>query len=184
MAAIHDAAIAEVLEVGLGRMTMEGIARRAGAAKTSLYRRWTSPHDLLLDALRDAFPQEVPSPASDDLRGDLIEALRQMVGWMGSPQARAVAAIMTERDRHPGLAEALFERVFEPRGGRFTRTVLRHYAACGAIDGALVTPVVADIGEALVIKYFTDTGVPPDDDTITAIVDQAVLPAVGAPLGR
>ncbi|MFC7326586.1 TetR/AcrR family transcriptional regulator [Marinactinospora rubrisoli] len=179
MAAIHEAAIAEVTEVGLGRMTMEGISRRAGAAKTSLYRRWSSPHDLLLDALHATFPQEEPSPATDDLRRDLIGALRRMVVWLGSPQARAVAAIMTERDLHPGLAEELFERVFEPRGGRFTRTVLRHYAERGAIDPALVTAVVEDIGEALVIKRFNDTGELPDDTVITAIVDQAILPAVG-----
>ena len=37
--AIHAAALAEVADVGFAGLTMEGIARRAETAKTSLYRR-------------------------------------------------------------------------------------------------------------------------------------------------
>lgn len=177
--AIHAAVLAELAEVGLGRLTMEGIARRAGTAKTSLYRRWSSPHEVLLDAIHDEHPQEVPSPAADDLRGDLLRALRQLVAWSRSPTAAAVAAIMAERRRYPELAAALYERVFDARGGRFTLTVLRHYAERGRIDPGRVTPVVADIGEALVFKYMLDADEAPDEARLAAIVDQAILPALG-----
>ncbi|XTZ14806.1 TetR/AcrR family transcriptional regulator [Micromonospora echinospora] len=177
--AIHAAALVEVVDVGLGGLTMEGIARRAATAKTSLYRRWSSPRELLLDALHDAHPQEEPSPGADDLRGDLIRALRQLTDWLATPAARAVAEIMMERHRHPDLVEAIYARVFDPRGGTFTQTVLRHYAARGRLDPGRITPVVADIGEALVLKHSTDTGRLPDDDMLAAIVDQAILPAVG-----
>ncbi|WP_416905872.1 hypothetical protein [Micromonospora echinospora] len=77
------------------------------------------------------------------------------------------------------LVEAIYTRVFDPRGGTFTQTVLRHYAARGRLDPGRITPVVADIGEALVLKHSTDTGRLPDDDMLAAIVDQAILPAVG-----
>jgi AcrR family transcriptional regulator len=176
---IHAAALAELAEVGLGRLTMEGIARRAETAKTSLYRRWSSPHDVLLDAIHDEHPQEVPSPAADDLRGDLLRALRQLVEWSKTPTAAAVAAILAERGRYPELARALYDRVFEARGGRFTLTVLRHYADRGRFDAGLLTPVVADIGEALVFKYALDVGEMPDEARLAAIVDQAILPALG-----
>ncbi|MFC3995276.1 TetR/AcrR family transcriptional regulator [Nocardiopsis sediminis] len=177
--AIHEAAIAELLETGLGRLTMEGIARRAGTAKTSLYRRWSAPHELLLDAFQREFPQEVPSPSADDLRGDLIRSLKLMRDWMGSPMARAVAAVVTERERHPELVDAVYRQVFDAKGGRFTRTVLLHYAERGAFDPGLVTPVVADIGEALLFKQGFDSDALPGDDVIAAIVDQAILPALG-----
>ncbi|MGI5213496.1 TetR/AcrR family transcriptional regulator C-terminal ligand-binding domain-containing protein [Plantactinospora sp. CA-290183] len=179
--AIHAAVLAEVADVGVSGLTMEGIARRAATAKTSLYRRWTSPRELLLEALLDAHPQEVPSPGADDLRGDLLGALRQMVAWLDTPAAYAVMAIMMERRRHPDLVDALYARVFDARGGTFTRTVLGHYAARGLVDPDLVTPVVADIGEALVLKHRTDMGRLPDESTLAAIVDQAILPAVGFP---
>lgn len=182
---IHAAALAELAAVGLGRLTMEGIARRAGTAKTSLYRRWSAPHDVLLDAIHREHPQEVPSPAADDLRGDLLRALRQLVAWLGTPTAAAVGAIMAERRQRPELAQALFERVFDARGGRFTLTVLRFYAARGRIDPARITPIVADIGEALVLKLALDADAPPSEEQLAAIVDQAILPALGLdPAGR
>ncbi|GAA4930307.1 TetR/AcrR family transcriptional regulator C-terminal ligand-binding domain-containing protein [Streptomonospora halophila] len=153
--AVYTAALEETAELGLARVTMEGIARRADTAKTSLYRRWSSPEDIVLRALYRAYPVEQPSPGADDLRGD------------------------SEAQRRPDLHERLYAEVFDARGSRFTRTVLRHYADNGQIDPARLTPVVADIGEALMLKYGIDSMELPGDDYIAAIVDQAILPAVG-----
>ncbi|OQO93951.1 TetR family transcriptional regulator [Saccharomonospora piscinae] len=181
VAAVRAAVVEELAEVGLGKLTMEGIAHRAGTAKTSLYRRWDSPQAVLLDALRAEFPQERPRTTSDDLRQDLIDALALMVRWMATPTARAVASVLAERDRYPELADAIYAHVFDSKGGRFTSTVLRHYADAGALDPALLTPVVADIGEALVLKLAFDSDELPTEHTLAAIVDQAILPAVGFP---
>ncbi|MBE1486699.1 TetR/AcrR family transcriptional regulator [Plantactinospora soyae] len=177
--AIHAAVLAEVAKVGVDGLTMEGIAKSAATAKTSLYRRWPSPRELLLDALYEAHPEELPSPGADDLRGDLIRALQQLVAWMVEPAGNAVRVIMLERHRHPDLVEALYNRVFKGHGSTFTYTVLRHYAEQGQIDPELITPVVRDIGEALVFKHVTDADDLPDDDKLAAIVDQAILPAIG-----
>jgi AcrR family transcriptional regulator len=178
LTALHDAALAELDEVGLGRLSMEGIARRAGTAKTTLYRRWSTPGAVLLDAIAAAYPVEKPSPAADDLRGDLIAALELMVEWSRHPTARAVQAIIMERHRHPDLVAGL-QGVFDRAGRRFTATVLHHYARLGQLDPALVTPVVEDIGEALVLKHAVDTGEEPTPQRLAEIVDHAVLPAVG-----
>lgn len=179
--AIHEAALAETVEHGVGRLTMEGIARRAGTAKTSLYRRWSTPEDIVIEALYRVYPREEPSPAADDLRGDLIKSLQLMRdSIMGSQYGAALGALLEESRRRPDLHERLYGEVFDPRGGRFTRSVLEHYAQHGHVDPARLTPVVVDIGEALLIKYAIDTFDPPDDDYIAAIVDQVILPAVGA----
>ncbi|WP_327148078.1 TetR/AcrR family transcriptional regulator [Nocardia sp. NBC_01329] len=180
VATARAAVVEELIEVGLAKLTMDGIAQRAGIAKTSLYRRWGSPRAVLLDALRADFPQERPTPApTDDLRHDLLEALRLMVAWLATPTARATSAVLTERERYPELAEAIYREVFEPKGGRFTTTVLRHYAGTGLIDPARLTAVVLDIGEALVLKFALDSGELPGESTLADIVDQAILPAVG-----
>jgi AcrR family transcriptional regulator len=178
LAALHEAVLAELDEVGLGRLSMEGIARRAGTPKTTLYRRWSAPGEVLLDAIAAAYPVEAPSPAADDLRGDLIAALELMLEWSRHPTTRAVQAIIMERHRHPDLVAGL-QGVFDSAGRRFTATVLHHYARVGHIDPALVTPVVEGIGEALVIKHGIDTGEEPTTQRLAEIVDQAILPAVG-----
>ncbi|MQM25708.1 TetR/AcrR family transcriptional regulator [Glycomyces albidus] len=182
--AIYTAAIAEAAESGPGRLTMDAIAKRAATARTTLYRRWSDPVDLLLDALAERHPREQPAPGADDLRGDLIAALRLMVDWGFSPAGRAVLAILADPARDPAVVQALWERVFDRHGGTFTQTVLRHYADRGALDPARLTPVVLDIGEAMVTKRIMDTGEAPDDDYLAAIVDQAILPAAGLPPQR
>jgi Tetracyclin repressor-like, C-terminal domain len=90
----------------------------------------------------------------------------------------AVHAVQAERHRHPEFADALYSRVFEPAGRRFTATVLHHYAEVGQLDPALITPVVEDIGEALVMRHAIDTGEEPTPQRLAEIVDQAILPAV------
>ncbi|MBB6556884.1 TetR/AcrR family transcriptional regulator [Nonomuraea rubra] len=177
--AIHDAALEEVVEVGAGRLTMDGIARRAATPRSTLYRRWSDPIEVLLDALYHQHPVEEPTPGATDLRGDLIRSLRLMVEWAFSPAGRAVSAILTDPKSVALMSEALFERVFASRGGTFTRTVLEHYADRGHFPATLLTPVVTDIGEALVTKHLIDAGTPPSDDYLAAIVDQAILPALG-----
>ncbi|MEU4447258.1 TetR/AcrR family transcriptional regulator [Actinosynnema sp. NPDC050801] len=181
--AIHEAALAELAEVGLGQLSMEGIARRASTAKTVLYRRWASPHELLVDAVAQAHPVEVPTATADDLRTDLIAALTVLTDWMPTPAATAVLAIISERHRYPALAEALYTEVFDPRGGTFTSTVLRHYAANGGLDPRRLTPITTQIGEAMVFKLSMDLGRVPTRDELAAIVDEALLPALGFPPG-
>ncbi|WP_280435991.1 TetR/AcrR family transcriptional regulator [Nocardia carnea] len=179
VAAVHAAVVEEVVDVGMGKLTMDGIAQRAGIAKTSLYRRWDNPQAVLLDAARGGFPQDNAEPVlTGDLRRDLIEALRLMVAWMATPTAQVTGMILTERARYPELAEAVYRDVFEPKGGRFTTVVLQHFAESGRIDPAVITPVVLDIGEALVLKYLLDAGSLPGDSTLVDIVDQVILPAV------
>lgn len=161
-------------------LTVEGVARRASVAKTSIYRHWRTVDDLLLEALAEVYPVEVPTPGGGDLRADLLRSLKLLADWLTGPTAVVVAAILTERGRRPDLVDGLYRRVFETHGGRFTRTVMDHYAELGEIDARLVTPVVADIGEALVIKHQIDTGTIPDAAARADIVDQAILPALGA----
>lgn len=177
--AIYTAAVEEAAQGGPARLTMDAIAKRAATPRSTLYRRWSDPLDLLLDALADRHPVEQPAPSADDLRGDLIASLRLMCDWAASPAGRAVMAILADPARDPAVVDALFERVFARRGGTFTQTVLRHYADNGRIDPARLTPVVLDIGEAMVAKRMMDTGADPGDTYLQAIVDQAILPAVG-----
>lgn len=184
IAAIHEAVILETAETGVSGLTMEGIARRAGTAKTVLYRRWQTPEDILLEAMQGYYPQEIPTPSADDLRGDLVGALMLFRDFADSPLGRALFAVIAETGRYPELHRRIWDGVFEARGGRFTATVLRHYAAVGKIDPARVTTLVIDIGEAMVIKYLLDNQRLPDRPYIESVVDQMILPVLDQPARR
>lgn len=74
-------------EVGFGGMSMDVVAERAGVAKATIYRRWSSKEALVLAALRSAIGplDDVDlGTVRDDLEaylGDLVERMRS--GKMG-----------------------------------------------------------------------------------------------------
>lgn len=71
-------------EVGINGMSMDVLAERAGVSKTTIYRRWTSKEQLVLDALRSAMGplDDVDTGSvSSDLRAYLIELGERM--WRG-----------------------------------------------------------------------------------------------------
>lgn len=179
--AIHQAVLLEVAETGLPGLTMEGIARRAETAKTSLYRRWTSPEDILIEALRERYPRENPTAGAVDLRGDLVAAIGLMRELMGDRiLGPAMLAANSEAMVRPELHRRMWSEVYDPQGERFTRRVMEHYAALGHIELAKVNDLTADIGESLMLKYAVDhPGELPPKGYEERIVDEVLLPVLG-----
>ncbi|MFD6415151.1 TetR/AcrR family transcriptional regulator [Streptomyces sp. NPDC060194] len=106
--AIRDAVFAEMAAVGYGRLSIEGVARRAGVGKTAVYRRWRSKLHLVLDLLSAVAVDGLPCPDTGSLEGDLrllyevgSRALLHPVAGQVIPDLQAEAA------RNPEIAEAL-----------------------------------------------------------------------------
>ncbi|GLH99317.1 TetR/AcrR family transcriptional regulator [Phytohabitans aurantiacus] len=179
--AIYDSVLAELAEVGLGRLTMEGIAARAGTGKMPLYRRWASPHDLLLEAVRNLLATVAPNdgalPDTGSLREDLMILLNHPRDVMAGPVGPAISAVISERHRYPALIGAISNRIF----GTHTRieAVLRRAAERGEIDAERITPHVCLAGPALLILCYLVEGKPPARTEMNAIIDSVVLPALG-----
>ncbi|NYF15291.1 AcrR family transcriptional regulator [Microbacterium sp. AK009] len=91
--AVLDATVDLLEEVGYGATTIEGIARRAGVGKQTIYRWWGgSKADLILEAFIGVGPERVPAPDTGSLRGDLLAILEP------------VFARSADRDRGTSLA--------------------------------------------------------------------------------
>src|SRR5918994_587654 len=60
--AIRGAVFEELAAVGYARMSIEGIARRAGVGKTAVYRRWRSKLHLVLDVVSALAVMGLPVP--------------------------------------------------------------------------------------------------------------------------
>ncbi|MGX1270351.1 TetR/AcrR family transcriptional regulator [Streptomyces phaeoluteigriseus] len=106
--AIRAAVFEELATVGYARMSIEGIARRAGVGKTAVYRRWRSKLHLVLDIVSAIAVQGLPAPQTGSLEGDLrvlyevtSRALRHPVASQIIPDLQAEAA------RNPEIAEAM-----------------------------------------------------------------------------
>jgi AcrR family transcriptional regulator len=95
----------EVLDQdGLPGFAMEAVARRAGASKATLYRRWPTVGALLVDAM-DATFQPFPVPDTGRVDNDVAQLLTAFVTLLEhTPFPRLLAAFIDAAERDPTLA--------------------------------------------------------------------------------
>jgi AcrR family transcriptional regulator len=105
--AVLQAALEELAEGGYAALTFESVARRAGVHKTTLYRRWGTRENLLLDAMLERGRELVPIPDTGSLREDLLEYGRAIAANVRAPEAEAlVRAAASVGDSEAELAQA------------------------------------------------------------------------------
>jgi AcrR family transcriptional regulator len=130
--AILDAAIDLFVEQGFEAMSMEGIADRAGVGKTTIYRRWQSKEDLVVDAI-DELIMDVEPPDTGSLRRDLVELLTQLQVVLTSSRAGEVFPRMIPHVAGgTPLGRVYLQRVIEPRFVML-RSTLRHAVGRGEL---------------------------------------------------
>ena len=76
-----DAALQLVEEVGLGALSIDAIAARAGVSKATIYRRWSSKEELVVDAVVSLVSAVQPT-MTGDLREELVTTLRRLRAFM------------------------------------------------------------------------------------------------------
>ncbi len=116
--AIRAAVFAELAAVGYARMSIEGIARRAGVGKTAVYRRWKSKLHLVLDLVSAVAAQGLPAPATGSLYGDVRALIEVLARALRHPVAsQVIPDLLVEAVRSPELAEAVRTVLLDPRHG-------------------------------------------------------------------
>ena len=172
---ILTATISVLAEVGYDRLTMDAVARQAQASKATLYRRWETKANLVIDALAST---KGPTSNVDTgtLRGDLIETFCGHNG-LTDPQLVAVfASVITAIGRDAEFAAA-FRDAFVHAKMAATAAVWERAAARGELregaDIALIAPALAGI----VLHRVLMLGEAPSKDLITRVIDQIILPA-------
>ena len=114
--AILEAAAELLLQRGLGAVSMDEVAERAGVSKATIYRWWPSKETLALDALVAWAAASAPARDTGSLRGDLLALVR---GWVREvrrrPFGRVIAALILEAQSDPAFAEAYRTHFAEPR---------------------------------------------------------------------
>jgi AcrR family transcriptional regulator len=181
--AIFQATLDELAERGYAKLTMEGVAARARAGKASLYRRWPTRVELVMDAVSHALPD--PSAPSDtgSLRGDLLATLRVTAELLAGPAGEALRGVLSDVLRDP-VHTARARRRSQGSGRRAMAEIARRAADRGEIDPAAITPRRLEAGLALLRQHVLFGSVPVPDEVIVEIVDEVVIPLLTAPPGR
>jgi AcrR family transcriptional regulator len=116
-AAILAATLDLLGEVGYESVTVRAIAQRAGAGLATLYRRWPTKEDLVIDAVLSF--EDVPSLPDPDSDAEPVDVLVDLVGGLVNvlqgPRRGLVPNLLGQLPTNPALAEALRARLVLPR---------------------------------------------------------------------
>jgi AcrR family transcriptional regulator len=181
--AILEAAYVELSEVGYSTFSVEGVAARARTGKASIYRRWPTKQELVLDALCARLPTPQQCGLELQLKDSVTtaDALRMVArtisGILSSPDGCVMRAIKCEAVTDPTLAQAIDERFQAPRREAML-ALLQRGVDRGEVRPEAVTPIVADVLPAVLTHRIVMQREPVTERTITAIMEQVLIPLI------
>ncbi|RJQ69916.1 TetR family transcriptional regulator [Pseudonocardiaceae bacterium YIM PH 21723] len=94
--AVREAVLAAALDLmnsdGLAAASVAAIAERTGVHPTTIYRRWGTHAELIVDALSQQLDAALPLPDTGSVRSDLIEFFRSLAVYLDTPVSRSFSA--------------------------------------------------------------------------------------------
>jgi AcrR family transcriptional regulator len=143
--AILDAAAELLLRRGLGEVSMDAVAKRAGVSKATIYRWWPTKERLALDALLDWTDATAPPRDTGSLRGDVLALVRPWVREIRRrPFGPVIAALVNEAQTDPEFADAYRTHFVEPRR-QAMRAVFARGVQRGEVPADLQVEVALDL---------------------------------------
>jgi AcrR family transcriptional regulator len=106
---ILDSTVAVLAEQGYEGMTIDLVAAHAGMARATVYRRWPTKADLVVDAVSHLSRGDVDvehMPDTGTLRGDMLAMIRPLDEEQQQVRIQAVVALMAAARTNDRLAAA------------------------------------------------------------------------------
>jgi AcrR family transcriptional regulator len=177
--AIAAAARTLLQEQGLAGLTIEAIARRAGVARATVYRRWPNQDALLRHLLR-GLVRDYPIPDRGHVRDDLIELLQDQLSVLERGAGNLHASLGAQAWVDPGAGEILRDLIQHRRAAVdavLQRAIQRHQIR-GEIDTELALCL---LWGPVYYRYLSARAVnePIERDFIARLVD-SVLSGIAA----
>jgi AcrR family transcriptional regulator len=177
---ILDAALATLAEAGYSGLTLNGLAVRAGVAKTTILRRWPSKAAVAAAAVERLALQTVEIPEHGALRADLEALVTGALHVFTRGSGSFVPRLIRESGHHPEIADLLLTVIRTRRSAYrrvLSRAVARHELDPDADQDLIIDLLVGPVWTRLLI-----TREPISDADVDGIVD-AVLRAYPPPPG-
>ncbi len=143
-------------ESGYAGFRLEALAGRAGAAKTTILRRWPSKAAVAAAAVERLALQTVDLPESGTLRGDLHALLTSAVRVFTRGEGRFVPRLIRESGHHPEIAD-LLQTVIHTRRLAYRRVlgraIARHELDPDVDQDLLIDLLIGPIWTRLLITH-------------------------------
>jgi AcrR family transcriptional regulator len=179
-AAILDAALDVLAEVGYERMTMAMVAARAAAGKATIYRRWPSKEALILDAVARMKRTQVDLerlPDTGALRSDLLALFKPQSLDASEHKLKIMAGLAALLLNHAGLAEAAHAALVVPWADAH-RICMQRAVARGEISPSADIETAAQIIPSMAAYRALIQRKPFEHAFLVTLIDSVLLPAL------
>jgi AcrR family transcriptional regulator len=176
-AAILAATLAVLAETGYERMTTDMVAARAKASKATMYRRWPSKAELVIDAVESLRDEPITAaPDTGTLSGDLTALIQTFQSSSTARKFQIMAGLLSILPRDPDLARVVQGRIVQP-GTAVMRLLLDRAQERGEIGSDRDLDTLALVVPAMVAYRLIVTGEQIDRQSMTSIINEVLVPA-------
>lgn len=173
---ILEATLSELQESGYDRMTMDAVAKRAGASKATIYRHWPNKADMVVAAIGHMRGDANASlPDTGRLRDDLLGLLKGAQPEAAEDQLCVMRGMVSACGADPELAVAFYEQVVNVKR-LAALEVIRRAQSRGEVSDAADIEFLVDAAPAMLIFRHLLTPYPVDEKYLTRLVDEVWLP--------
>ncbi|HEY7355851.1 MAG TPA: TetR/AcrR family transcriptional regulator [Ktedonobacterales bacterium] len=179
---ILRAVLEELADVGFEAMSIEAVAARAHVGKTTIYRRWTSKTELVLEAIK-AIHAEAPVIDTGNFRNDLLAILRSAFQLRATLVEQLVLKAMGEIKSNPEVFQTFMERHVTPRFQAIIQMIERAKARGELrqdVDTALIMGIAAGPYFFQILFSAIAPTPAPSPEMVEQLVD-AILHGIAAP---
>ena len=170
--AILDATLSLLTEVGYEQLSMEAVAGRSGAAKTTIYRRYRDKAALVAAAVERREPAKPPEPAGESLREDVHCLTAWLARSISEQDVGLLGALFAGMRNDARLAQEM-RRILRRDETAMTDGVIRQ--AAGQLAPGAAT-LFAEVAPAIIVHRVVVAGRPCDAAFVTHLVDDILLP--------
>jgi AcrR family transcriptional regulator len=179
-AQILEATLEVLAEVGAGGLTMDLVAARAGAGKATIYRRWPSKTELVIDAVRHMKRLQVDLdqlPDTGSLREDLLGLFKQPSLEESGRKLTIMAGLATLLSQEHALVDAANDAMVQPWADAYL-VLMRRAAARGEIAADADLETLAAIIPSLAAYRTLVQRKAMDRAFLVSVIDGVLLPAL------
>jgi AcrR family transcriptional regulator len=170
--AIFDATLSLLIEVGYEQLSMEAVAGRSGAAKTTIYRRYRDKAALVAAAVRQRDPTRPPRPGGGSLREDLLSLVTWLARSIAEQEVGLLGALFAGMRNDARLADEM-RRILRRDETAMTDGFVRRAADQLAPGSATL---FAEVAPAMIVHRIVVANEPCDAAFVAHLVDDILLP--------
>jgi len=172
---IREAILRLLGEVGYGALTMDAVAAEAGVGKATIYRRWRTKQDLVVDTV-SVMNKALATPVdTGSLEGDVRHVVHRMVDLINGPVGTAIRSLLPAMQHQPALQEAFRNGPLTAWSDSYGR-MWAQAEARGEISGVRAGDLVSETTTALLVQRWLLTGEPVTHEYADETLEMVILP--------